>query len=63
MLLFSHMQLVLCLICWSFQICVLFYGMNTGILIICYDIILSCCVVSGWVLPAGFSTRAGVGMG
>jgi hypothetical protein len=30
------------------------------ILLICCDIIFSC-VVSGWVLPAGFFTRAGVG--
>jgi hypothetical protein len=33
------------------------------ILLICCDIILSCCVVPGWVLPTGFLTRAGVGMG
>jgi hypothetical protein len=32
------------------------------ILLICYDIIFSC-VVSGQVLPAGFYTRVGVGMG
>jgi hypothetical protein len=33
------------------------------ILLICCDIILSYYVVSGWVLPTGFFTQVGVGMG
>jgi hypothetical protein len=33
------------------------------ILLICCDIILSCCIVSRWVLPARFFTLAGVGIG
>jgi hypothetical protein len=33
------------------------------ILLICCDIIFTCYVVPGWVLPTGFFTRTGVSMG
>jgi hypothetical protein len=33
------------------------------ILVIYCDIILSCCAIREWVLPAGFFTQTGVGMG